>query len=389
MKNSDYFYSILRSILGPFQFFLLSVLVIRFTSMANWGAFISMYLVWSIFVFLINSGTKEFLMKSISQSPSSIWLFASNNTSIRFIFSIISGAAILFVPLVSTLDKGMMMLVIILRVFTFTFEGLIIYQKVFKQSFFTEFLSLLLICILVAIGNYYGYLQPVYILIYIILADILKIIIYEYNLKLFKNYSFNTFSFLQSIKELLPFLGAGILGLVMNKADLYIFGLFVTNKELIAQYHILNTFSNLLLITVSAALTVRNKVIFRVSINKLKSIQQVYLKYSFGLILSGGALFYLFQPYLFQYKITPLQLLLIMLTVLVFSCYAFYIHILLRLDKMKLVNTNVLISGITNVGLNFVLITYYQIEGALIAVIISNVVMLLLTYRKVQVYISS
>lgn len=389
MRNSDYFYSILRSILGPFQLFLLSVLVIRFTSMANWGAFISMYLIWSIFVFLINSGTKEFLVKSISQSPSSIWLFASNNTSIRFIFSITSGAFILFIPLVSTLDKGMMMLVIILRVFTFTFEGLIIYQKVFKQSFFTEILSLLLICILVAIGNYYGYLQPVYILTYIVLADILKIIIYEYNLKLFKNYSFNTFSILQSIKELLPFLGAGILGLVMNKADLYIFGLFVTEKEIIAQYHILNTFSNLLLITVSAALTVRNKVIFRVSINKLKSIQQVYLKYSYGLILSGGALFYLFQPYLFQYKITPLQLLLIMLTVLVFSYYAFYIHILLRLDKMKLVNTNVLISGIINVGLNFVLIPYYQIEGALIAVTISNVVMLLLTYRKVQVYISS
>lgn len=388
MRNSDYFYTILRSILGPFQFFLLSVLVIHFTSMANWGAFISMYLVWSIFVFLINSGTKEFLVKSISLNPSSIWLFASNNTSIRFIFSVIAGAFILVIPLGSALDKGMMMLVIILRVFIFTFEGLIIYQKVFKPSFYTELLSLLLICVLVAIGNYYGYLQPVYILTYIVLTDVFRIVIYEYNLKLFKNYSFYTFSTLQSIKELLPFLGAGILGLVMNKADLYIFGLFVTNKELIAQYHILNTFSNLLLIAVSAALTVRNKVIFRISLNKLKTIQWVYVKYSFGLILLAGISFYLFSPFLFQYSIAFIQLLLIILTVLLFSSYALYIYVLIRLDKMKQVNSIVLISGIVNVGLNFVLIPYYQIEGALIAVTISNIVMLFLTYRKVQAYIS-
>lgn len=388
MRNSDYFYTILRSILGPFQFFLLSVLVIHFTSMANWGAFISMYLVWSIFVFLINSGTKEFLVKSISLNPSSIWLFASNNTSIRFIFSVIAGAFILVIPLGSALDKGMMMLVIILRVFIFTFEGLIIYQKVFKPSFYTELLSLLLICVLVAIGNYYGYLQPVYILTYIVLTDIFRIVIYEYNLKLFRNYSFYTFSTLQSIKELLPFLGAGILGLVMNKADLYIFGLFVTNKELIAQYHILNTFSNLLLIAVSAALTVRNKVIFRVSLNKLKTIQWVYVKYSFGLILLAGISFYLFSPFLFQYRITFIQLLLIILTVLLFSSYALYIYVLIRLDKMKQVNSIVLISGIISVVLNFVLIPYYQIEGALIAVAISNIVMLFLTYRKVQAYIS-
>ena len=388
MRNSDYFYSISRSILGPLQLFVLSLLVIHFTSLSNWGAFISIYLVWSVCVLLINSGTKEFLVKSISLNPSSIWLFASNNTSIRFIFSLLSALVVLFIPLGSTPEKVMMMSVIVLRVFTSTFEGLIVYQKVFKQSFFAELISLLLICILTAIGKYYGFLQPVYILAYIVMGDIFKVVIYEHNLKLFKNYSFNSFNVLQSIKELLPFLGAGILGLVMNKADLYIFGLFITDKELIAQYHILNTFSNLLLITVSAALSVRNKVIFRVSLNKLKTIQRVYLKYSLGLILSGGISFYLLSPFLFQYKITLVQLLLIMLTVLLFSSYALYIYVLLRLDKMKQVNSMVLVSGVTNVVLNLLLIPYYQIEGALMAVTISNMVMLFLTYRNVRAYIS-
>lgn len=388
MRNSDYFYSISRSILGPFQFFVLSLLVIHFTSLANWGAFISIYLVWSICVLLINSGTKEFLVKSISLNPSSIWLFASNNTSVRFILSVIAGVALLFIPFGSSLEKGMMMLVIVLKVLTFTFEGLIVYQKVFKQSFFAELLSLVLICILIATGKYFGYLQPAYILAYIVVGDIFKVVIYEHNLKLFKNYSFYSFSVLQNIKELLPFFGAGILGLVMNKADLYIFGLFITDKELIAQYHILNTFSNLLLITVSAALSVRNKVIFRVSLNKLKTIQRVYLKYSLGLILSGGISFYLLSPFLFQYKITHVQLLLVMLTVLLFSSYALYIYVLLRVDKMKQVNSMVLVSGVTNVVLNLLLIPYYQIEGALMAVTISNMVMLFLTYRNVRAYIS-
>ena len=148
MRNSDYFYSISRSILGPLQIFVLSLLVIHFTSLSNWGAFISIYLVCSVCVLLINSGTKEFLVKSISLNPSSIWHFASNNTSIRFIFSILSTLVVLFIPLGSTPEKVMMISVIVLRVLTSTFEGLIVYQKVFKQSFFAEFISLLLIFIL-------------------------------------------------------------------------------------------------------------------------------------------------------------------------------------------------------------------------------------------------
>jgi O-antigen/teichoic acid export membrane protein len=77
-----------------------------------------------------------------------------------------------------------------------------------------------------------------------------------------------------------------------------------------------------------------------------------------------------------------------MLTVLLFSSYALYIYVLLRVDKMKQVNSMVLVSGVTNVVLNLLLIPYYQIEGALMAVTISNMVMLFLTYRKVRAYIS-
>ncbi|TAE83062.1 MAG: hypothetical protein EAY81_08685 [Bacteroidetes bacterium] len=359
----------------------MSVMVIYYTSLANWGAFISIYLVWSICVLLINSGTKEFLVKSVSQSPAHIWPVVSHNTTLRLLLSLVSVAIIVAFPFGSLTEKAAMVVVILFRVLTSTFEGIIVYEKAFKQSFFIELLSFVVIVVLIVTGSYTDALLPDHILAFIIAGDLVKIICYEWLFGLFKHYVVQSFSIAQSIKQMLPFLGVGIIGFVMNKADLYLFGLFITNKELIGQYHILNTLSNLLIVVISSLIVVRNKAVFRVSLDKFKAIQLVYFKYSAGLILLGLSSFYLVSPMLFQYKVTLIQLLFIALTALAFSRYILYIHLQMRLDNMKTVNKILAIAGLVNVVAGVLLIPYLQVEGALISVTISNGIVLMVLHQ--------
>lgn len=384
MIKHNTIYSIARSLLGSFQFFFISVMVIHYTSLANWGAFISIYLVWSICVLLINSGTKEFLVKTVSQSPAYLWPVVSHNTSLRLLLSLVSIAIIIAFPFGSITEKTAMVVVILSRVLTSTFEGIIVYEKAFKQSFFVELLSFAVIAVLIVTGSYANALQPVHILVFIIAGDLVKVICYEWVFGLFKHYVFQSFSIIQSVKQVLPFLGVGIIGFVMNKADLYLFGLFITNKELIGQYHILNTLSNLLIVVVSSLIVVRNKAVFRVSFDKLNKIQMVYFKYSTGFILLGLLSFYVVSPMLFQYKVTLIQLLLIAFTTLTFSRYILYIYLQMRLDNMKLVNKILAVAGLVNVVVGVVLIPWLQVNGALISVAIAHGIVLLAMHRISQ-----
>jgi O-antigen/teichoic acid export membrane protein len=381
MIKQNTFYSIARSLLGSFQFFFISVMVIHYTSFTNWGAFISLYLVWSICVLLINSGTKELLVKSVSQSPAYMWPIISHNTSLRLLLSLVSIAIIITLPIGSISEKVAMVVIILSRVLTSTFEGIIVYEKEFRQSFFVELFSFVVITVLIVICSYANALQPIHILLFLIAGDLVKVICYEWVFRLFKHYVVQSFSITQSIKQMLPFSGAGIIGFVMNKADLYLFGLFITNQELIGQYHILNTLSNLLIVVVSSLIVVRNKALFRMPLDKLSGIQRVYFKHSTGLILLGLLSFYLFSPMLFQYKVTLLQLLLIAITAVVFSRYMFYINLQMRLDNMKTVNKVLTLAGLISVVAGIVLIPYFQVEGALFSVALSNGVVLVAMHQ--------
>lgn len=387
MMKYNTIYSIARSLLGSFQFFVISVLVIHYTSLTNWGAFISIYLVWSICVLLINSGTKEFLVKAVSLNPSSMWPIVSHNTSLRMLLSLLPMVVIVLFPFGDFMEKVGMIIIIFFRVLTSTFEGIIVYEKAFKQSFIVELLSFVVVAILIVIGNHINAMQPEYILAFIIAGDLVKVICYQWLFGLFNHYVFQSFSLLQSIKQTLPFLGVGIIGLVMNKADLYLFGLFITDKELIGQYHILNTISGLIIVMVSSLLAVRNKVVFRVSLDKFKLIQAAYFKYSMGLILFGILSFYLIAPVLFQYNVTLLQLGLITLIALTFSRYSLYVYLQMRLDNMKLVNKILAIAGLVNVVVGVALIPWLRVEGALISVAIAHGIVLLAMHRISQKHI--
>jgi O-antigen/teichoic acid export membrane protein len=164
----------------------------------------------------------------------------------------------------------------------------------------------------------------------------------------------------------------------MNKIDLYIVGLLIDDNRLIGQYHVLNTFANLLIVVVSSLFTVRNKVIFRIPLSKFKNVNSMYSLYAMGLTGIGIFLFSLVSNYFFQFEVSLFQLFAIAITVMAFSSYFLYIYLLMRVNKMYLVNKIILISGMVNMLTSVILIPYFKLEGALIAAAISNLLALAL-----------
>lgn len=372
MIKGDAIFSTLRSLLGSFQFFILSVFVIKFSSLANWGGFINSYLIWSFFVMTINSGSKEFLLKQISKKPANKWPLVSNNAWLRILLNLPAFLIILFLPSIVTIEKPLMVLIIILRVFVSTFESIIVYEKAFKESFLIELFSFCFLFVFLLCALYLNALEPLSILICLIVTDFIKLLMYNRIFGFGNNFMISNFKFFEQFSIVIPFLTTGIIGLIMNKADLYIFGIFVKDNVLIAEYHILNTLSNLFLVTISAIILVRSKVLFRVSLAKFKYIQRVYSFYSFCVIIIGLTMFYFLSPLLFQYPVKFKLLIIIGLSTLFFSGYILNIYLHMRFDKLKIVNIIIAIGGFFSIIANLLLIPILSIEGALIAVLIAN-----------------
>ncbi len=377
MIKGDAVYSILRSALTSFQFFLLSVLVIQFSSLSNWGGFVNAYLVWSFFVMITNSGSKEFLVKSISKTPSNKWYLLSTNTTLRFLLNIPAIVFICLLPSEGIIEKTLMIMIVFLRVLIFTFESIIVYEKKFKISLVVELISFCMLIAIVFIAHYFKAIYPVYILAYVVISDVVKLIGYDILFKFKSNFKVSSFAPVQSFKSTLPFVISGIMGLIMNKADLYIFGIFIKDNELMAEYHILNTLSNLFLIVIGSMVMVRIKVIFRMPLVKFNLVQRVYILYSLAFVLIGLTCFYFLSPFLFHYRVSIVKLLLIALNVLVFSGYILHIYLQSRLDNMRLTNTIIGIAGLVNIICSMMLIPLFKIEGALLAVLLANLVVLI------------
>jgi len=381
-------YSLLRNLLGAIQFFLISVLVIQFTSLDNWGAFISLYLVWSFFVMIINTGTKDFLVKTISKDPRSMWLILSHNTTVRLLLSIITCLIVLLLPQINILEKVMMLSIILLRVFAATFEGFIVYEKAFKQSFYVELGGFVVIILLVFLGNILGALEPIHIFAYIVVSDCIKIGGYQYFFRALEHYKRKPLQLVSSIKEILPFFISGFIGFLMSKADLYIFSSFAHDKQLIAQYHILNTFSNLIFVAISSITTVRSKAIFRMPLHRFRPLQLSYFIYSlvFVMVLLLG--FYIVCPMIFQYKVSVIQVILIGATSMIASSYLMYFFMLTRFEKMEQINMALAIAAVVNIISGMMLIPNWGIEGALTSVCLSNVVVLFYVHHQSKKYVS-
>lgn len=389
MINSVVAYSVSRSILSAFQVFLVSIFVIHFSSLSNWGSFVQIYLIAALCVLIINSGSKDYLIKTISHTPALMWEHLSANTYYRLLLNLFIPLIIFgFLPFEPLLGAGIVGMVL-MRTLLSSYEAIIIYQKAFKRCFYIDIASLTLLCIVIICGHYYAGLNSSFLIYCFVLADLVKLVFYDYAFGFFRHLTFVRKTVTQQLTATAPFLLSGIIGFLINKADLYLFSALIKDPQLVAKYHILNTLSNMLVIVISALVQVRNKEIFRLPLHKLQTLINTYLKLGFGLCAFILTTFYLVAPVIFGFTPQPLHLLLIASSVMAFTVYMFYIQLQYRMNKVHLVNLIIGISGTIGVIIGLWLIPYYEITGALIATFIANCFVLIGLWRYSSKWLNS
>lgn len=372
MVNNVVVYSILRTGLSTFQVFFISVCVVQYSSLSNWGSFVQVYLAWSLGALLINAGSKDFLIKTISQTPALIWQHVSANTMYRMLLNLAVPLVVLgffsFTPFVGI---GVVVMVL-LRTGLSTYEAIIIYQKSFEKAFWADLALLVLICLAVWVGQYMGQLTVAYLVCCFVVFDVIRLLLYEKLLGCIKHITLSYRDIAAQFNVTAPFFISGIIGFLINKSDLYLFNAMIDDPNLIAQYHILNTIFNVLIIVISSMLQIRSKELFRLPFHSLQKLIRVYIRISIVLSIAALLLFYLASPFVFGYQPDLVHLCLIACGVIAFTVYMFYIQFQYRINQGFRVNMIIGISGVMGLLLGVWWIPLYQITGAVSAVLLSN-----------------
>lgn len=374
MIKGDALFNILKNVLATFQLFILSIIVVQLTSLAVWGDFIRVYLICTLIVMLINTGSKEFLITAISHTPTQQWQLLYNHFWFRFLLLLAIVPGLFLFAKFNVITLLIVLIMIFIRTILSSVDGLVVYDKAFNLSFYVELFSLFMLLIMLITAYNFTKLNTHVILLLIIFIDTVKLFAFNHRFKLFRYFRVQDYSFLKQVKSITPYMLIGIIGFVMNKADLYVFTWLSPDKESVAVYHILNTLTNGILIIISSMILVRSKVFFRMPLSLIKPLQFKYLLYSSAIIMFCLGLFYAVAPIVFKYNVGVLALLLIGLNGIVFSQYVILIYLNLRFNQIKNNNLIIGVAGCTQIAATFLLVPVFNVEGALSAVLLSNLI---------------
>lgn len=230
--SSNAFRQVLVAVFGM----LVPLLVIRFSSKALWGSFVSVLLFTLLAIQVINWGNKEYLLRQFSANPSGINSLFSKNMASRFPLLLLF--ALLGFWLFPPAFGPWIALWLLGRYLTHATEALVQYEKAFTASIVIE-----LCC--------FGFFMAVF--FYLTPGISLAALLVGYSLyQLLKGFAYfglfwRSFSLTKArfsrdtYQASFSFFLLSVLGFLASKADVYVMDHFGTQKQT-AEYQIINSF---------------------------------------------------------------------------------------------------------------------------------------------------
>lgn len=357
----------------PFMTFVLSLITIRATSTAVWGAFAERLIVVHLLLLLGKWGFRTYLLREFSLHPSEISKKWAETTSGRLGVLLVCCLIVLFFPGWPLHEKVWLLIWVIAGYAYQAFDPFVVYFKRFLKPLVTEFI---LIAIAAGYLLFTGKETGVEDLIMVFtLTTLVRVFCYGYFFRSLldsnrKHYTFNV----SLLKYILPFLAIGMVSLISSRADMYSVAYLLGEEEL-GVYHIFMSY--LLIGQAGARLIVVpfEKSIYRATPRLMKSAIRLMLLLGIGITIFWTACVWVIitigygmdLPFSY-YLLSPL---------LNFPVYIYYL-IMIRLLKRQLQRTVFVINAISvfvNVGLCFLLVPLAGLKGAMIAASISQLTM--------------
>jgi O-antigen/teichoic acid export membrane protein len=352
-----------NTLLLPILNISVSLLVIRFASVALWGKFVYILIIVNLTNHILMWGNKDYLLKEFSKSPGSIigkWQSCLKTRSILLPFFI----PVLFFFDFPLITKVFIFLWVFFSLVYNSFDVIIVYRQKFAFSVLMEIFVLALLIASVVV--FYDSLNIDLLLMLFAASTMVKslILIYYFRRDLFSRYlaKFN----LQILMAALPFFMLGLSGMLQSKIDLYSVAYFLGEKEVGSYQVIINlliyvqTFSNIILIPF-----VKN--VYRLPLEKVQKISRWLFTVGVAIALPALLIIYYVLRLLYRIEISTAFLLLGALFILPIFYYLPKIYTLFKNDyQNKVVLINVF--GIfANLMLNILLIPAFGMIGAIAA----------------------
>jgi len=273
----------IRTVLTPLIFIVFSYLIVRYHSRELWGGFVDYLLFFYLASLISNWGSKDYLSRLFSESPSEIIPNWQAHFTIRIPLLLVTIAAIFlsFKPGA----YGAFIIWLCAGYINNAFIPVYTYKRDFGKVILTELSGLLLLVYLI-LANSKTQLSVPDLVYFYALHQLFKSVVYSllyWRFFLFKRFPFDYKIILLS----LPFFFMGCAGFLQSKVDLYVLGFF-HDDALLGDYQIISGFFVFTQSIATLVLLPYLKNIYRMKSISLNRIRQRMI--TIGFVLNSTAL---------------------------------------------------------------------------------------------------
>lgn len=371
-------FSVLRNISIPIFNFLILTIGIHFYGKENWGELISIMLWIYFYSFIINWGHRDYLLRTISKNPTTLFDSFFSNFINRTVFLLPTTLLLfLFFPFQTSI---LAIALIFLTHINSSFESLIIYNQKFLLQLIAESIGFVALCLsMYSIESF----SVNSLLALFVLAAIVKNLI----LFLFIKIPLSKITLRISIQELIvmfPFFLIVFSGWIQSKIDLYIVNVFLPPSSL-SEYQLLTTSFLMLQAMAGFILMPLTKYLYRIPKKTAKKIISNLALISIPIVVLGTlSIWFIFE------NILHLEIEYYIYVIGGISAFPIFLYLINIINLYKKNNEIVVmklnfIGALLSLSISIMLTPIYGYLGAFIAVLCTQYVLLLLYKTKYNV----
>ncbi len=362
---------------------IISTIIIRFY-FPEWWAQVT---VLQLYMFLGNHlcawGNREMLIREFSNHPSKITQLWMESFSVRILFLIPILIGAFFVP-VSIVESFLLVLWIVLKYFTQSYEAPIIYFRNFVFNIITELISLLVT--LIGIYFFKQTLSYIDVLLAISLGYFIKALLLLLKFKFLFNFSYSISFDFKNLSRTFPFMMIGFAGILQQKIDM-VSVVWLLPKIEIVQYQIFNSLLLFFHAIPGFILIPFMKSAYRLPDSSHKKIQSFLSVFGVFISIGGILLVYILVKYLYQFDLSLAMYVLGFLFLLTTYFYIFKIFLFFKENKQKSAMIINFITVLINFILCYFLILVWNIEGAVLANVITQLIIIFIYSNPISKFV--
>lgn len=373
--------NLLRAFIPSFFAILINYILVHHKAKSILTTYVYSISIINLLFVVANWGGKDYINKAFAKEPSAVKELTANLFGSKLLMSFLLIPIVFFLPTDLSV-KFFIATYLILKTFNQVYESLILLRKKYHLSLAVDsFLYLALLVIICLDGNV---ANSTILLTELSILEVLRNVFYTYVFRAEISFTLNVTKCVQVIKTSSVFFYISLAGFLCSKADLYVIGLQL-GKQSMSTYFVI---TNLVVFCYIGYATINGTFvsgILRYNEKTFRKFNQLSIYTGVIFSIFSAIAVYMVSNYYYGLTVTSLFILFVGLNVFGFTRVLIQMYRFTRAEKQGLVLSCLLVSGLINVLVSWLLTQFIEQTGAFAANTISVYVSLFLlqiVYKK-------